>query len=117
LGKSPLIDGLAKSGKINAEAISGKWESFIIVTVANPLPGIDRALVIAGSDKRGTIYGIYEISEQIGVSPWLLVGGCSATAPRKSLHQGRDLCPRSAGGEIPRHLCQRRGTVLWPLGA
>ncbi len=37
---------------------------------ANPLPGVDQALVICGSDKRGTIYGIYEISEQIGVSPW-----------------------------------------------
>src|ERR1051326_4832968 len=36
----------------------------------NPLPGIDRALVIAGSDKRGTIYGVYDLSEQIGVSPW-----------------------------------------------
>jgi hypothetical protein len=70
LGKSPLIDGLAKSGKINADAIAGKWESFIITTVARPLPGVDQALVIAGSDKRGTIYGIYEISEQIGVSPW-----------------------------------------------
>ena len=70
LGKSPLIDGLVKAGKLNAEAISGKWESFIITTVTNPLPGLDQALVIAGSDKRGTIYGIYEISEQIGVSPW-----------------------------------------------
>ena len=70
LGKSPLMDGLVKAGKLNADAISGKWESFIITTVANPLPGIDQALVIVGSDKRGTIYGIYEISEQIGVSPW-----------------------------------------------
>ena len=60
----------SKPGKLNADAISGKWESFIITTVANPLPGVDQALVIAGSDKRGTIYGIYEISEQIGVSPW-----------------------------------------------
>ncbi len=70
LGKSPLIDGLIKSGKLNADAIAGKWESFIITTITNPLPGVDQALVIAGSDKRGTIYGIYEISEQIGVSPW-----------------------------------------------
>jgi hypothetical protein len=70
LGKSPLIDGLVKSGKLNADAISGKWESFIITTMTNPLPGINQALVVAGSDKRGTIYGIYEISEQIGVSPW-----------------------------------------------
>jgi hypothetical protein len=70
VGKSPLIDGLIKSGKVNAGAIAGRWESFIITTVSNPMPGVDQALVIAGSDKRGTIYGIYEISEQIGVSPW-----------------------------------------------
>ena len=70
VGKSPLIDGLVKSGKVNAGGIASKWESFIITTVSNPMPGVDQALVIAGSDKRGTIYGIYEISEQIGVSPW-----------------------------------------------
>ncbi|HBF33737.1 TPA: hypothetical protein DDW35_04165, partial [Candidatus Sumerlaeota bacterium] len=70
LGKSPLVDGLVKSGKIKTDAISGKWESFIIATVKKPLSGVDQALVIVGSDKRGTIYGIYEISEQIGVSPW-----------------------------------------------
>jgi hypothetical protein len=34
------------------------------------MPGIESALVIAGSDKRGTIYGIYDLSEQMGVSPW-----------------------------------------------
>ena len=70
LGKSAMIDGLVQSGKLNANAISGKWESFLITTLTNPLPGINQALVIAGSDKRGTIYGIYEISGQIGVSPW-----------------------------------------------
>ena len=70
LGKNPLIDRLVKSGKLNADAISDKWESFIITTIADPLPGMNQALVVVGSDKRGTIYGIYEISEQIGVSPW-----------------------------------------------
>jgi len=70
VGKSPLIDGLVKSGKLDASPIAGQWESFVITTIANPLPGLDQALVIAGSDKRGTIYGIYEISEQSGVSPW-----------------------------------------------
>ena len=34
------------------------------------MPGVERALVIAGADRRGTIFGIYEVSEQIGVSPW-----------------------------------------------
>src|SRR6185369_1398359 len=70
VGRSGLIDGLVKAGKLNVEAIRGQWEAFLIETVDHPLPGMDRALVIAGSDKRGTIYGIYEISQQIGVSPW-----------------------------------------------
>ena len=70
IGKSPLIDKLIKRGRINADDITGKWESFLIQTVDKPFPGVDRALVIAGSDKRGTIYGIYEISKQAGVSPW-----------------------------------------------
>ena len=70
IGKSPAIDRLVKSGKLDVRSIAGKWESFVIATVAAPMPGVEQALVIAGSDKRGTIYGIYEISEQIGVSPW-----------------------------------------------
>ncbi len=70
IGRSPLIDGLISSGKLSAGELRGKWESFVIATVDQPLPGIGRALVIAGSDKRGTIYGLYEISQQIGVSPW-----------------------------------------------
>ncbi|QGZ43271.1 glycosyl hydrolase family 115 (putative glucuronidase) [Pseudoduganella flava] len=70
LGKSALIDGLAQAGMLDVAALRGKWEGYLIRTVTNPLPGVQRALVIAGSDKRGTIYGIYELSEQIGVSPW-----------------------------------------------
>ena len=50
--------------------IQGKWEAFVSKVVKNPIPGCDKALVIAGSMPRGTIYGIYDISEQIGVSPW-----------------------------------------------
>ncbi len=70
LGKSAVIDQLVKNKKIDVSQIAGKWESFTLQTVANPLPGVSGALVIAGSDKRGTIYGIYDLSEQIGVSPW-----------------------------------------------
>ena len=70
LGKSPVIDQLVKNGKLDVKSISGKWENFLIQLVNNPLPGIDKALVIVGSDKRGTIFGIYDVSEQIGVSPW-----------------------------------------------
>ncbi len=70
LGKSRVIDELARAGKIDAARIAGKWESFLIQVVPKPLPGVANALVIAGSDKRGTIYGIYDLSEQMGVSPW-----------------------------------------------
>jgi hypothetical protein len=69
-GKSSALDELSRSGKIDLAQISGKWESFLIQVVPPPLHGISQALVIAGSDKRGTIYGISDLSEQIGVSPW-----------------------------------------------
>ncbi len=70
IGKSTLIDRLTREGKIDVGTIRGKWESFLIEVVRKPLPGMESALVIAGSDKRGTIYGMYDVSEQIGVSPW-----------------------------------------------
>ncbi|HEY5508315.1 MAG TPA: glycosyl hydrolase 115 family protein [Paludibacter sp.] len=70
IGKSPIIDLLIKNKKLDVKNISGKWESFVIQTIDSPLPGIEKALVIAGSDKRGTIYGIYDLSRSIGVSPW-----------------------------------------------
>ncbi len=70
IGKSPIIDQLVKNRKINVDDISGRWESYLIQVVNNPFRGVKKALVIVGSDKRGTIYGIYEISRQIGVSPW-----------------------------------------------
>jgi|WetSurMetagenome_2_1015567.scaffolds.fasta_scaffold00009_126 hypothetical protein len=79
IGKSPLIDEIISRKKINITDISGKWESFTIQVVRNPLKGVKKALVIAGSDKRGTIYGIYELSRQIGVSPWYWWGDIPVT--------------------------------------
>ncbi len=70
IGRTRVIDDLVKTGKIDAGRILGKWESFSIQVVSYPLAGITSGLVIAGSDKRGTIYGIYDLSEQMGVSPW-----------------------------------------------
>lgn len=70
IGRSALIDRLVSEKKIDVSDVAGKWEAALIQVVEKPLPGVDCALVIAGSDKRGTIYGVYEISEQMGVSPW-----------------------------------------------
>lgn len=70
IGKNTFIDQLIKSKKIDVSDVTGKWETYVIQVVEKPFKGIERALVITGSDKRGTIFGIYEISKQIGVSPW-----------------------------------------------
>jgi hypothetical protein len=70
IGKSPLIQGLVTSGKLNVSDIAGKWETTLETIVENPWPGVRRAFVIAGSDQRGTIYGAYDLSKEIGVSPW-----------------------------------------------
>ena len=63
IGHSALIDSLAKTGSINVCDVRGQWESYVIAPCG-------RDLVVAGSDRRGTIYGIYELSRRIGVSPW-----------------------------------------------
>ena len=63
LGHSAAIDQLVRQKRIDARQLQGKREKFIITVV-------DGQLVIAGSDRRGTIYGIYELSQQMGVSPW-----------------------------------------------
>ncbi|KAH8813045.1 hypothetical protein F5884DRAFT_751339 [Xylogone sp. PMI_703] len=70
IGKSDVIDAIIASGKLDASPIQGKWESFVSEVIESPVPGVSRAMVIAGSDMRGTIFGLYDVSEQIGVSPW-----------------------------------------------
>jgi len=69
-GGSALLDRLARAGKLDLGPVRGKWEASITAVIAKPWPGVERAVVVAGSDKRGAIYGLYDLSEQIGVSPW-----------------------------------------------
>ena len=68
--KSPFIRQLVDSGKLDVSALQGQWETYLITVVDAPLPDIGSALVIAGSDRRGTAFGVFELSEQMGVSPW-----------------------------------------------
>ena len=70
VGGSALIRRLSEAGKIDTAPLEGAWERYLIQTVANPLPGIRKALVIAGSDRCGAAYGLFTLSELIGVSPW-----------------------------------------------
>ena len=71
IGHSEIIDKLIGDRKININKIKGQWEAYQTAVLRNPIPGVSQALVIVGSDKRGSIFGIYEISEQIGVSPYV----------------------------------------------
>jgi hypothetical protein len=70
IGPSKIVDSLITKGKLDVSSVKGKWESYVQQVVNNPADGVDIALVIAGSNRRGTIYGTYDISKTIGVSPW-----------------------------------------------
>ncbi|MFE9747739.1 glycosyl hydrolase 115 family protein [Saccharothrix saharensis] len=70
VGRSPLIADLVERGKLDVSGIEGRWETSLQQVVHDPLPGVRRAFVIAGSDQRGTIFGAYDVSREIGVSPW-----------------------------------------------
>lgn len=70
LGHSSLIDELVRDGKIDVSSISGDWERYAVRLVEAPLKGVRRALVVVGSDRRGTAYGLLSLSRAIGVSPW-----------------------------------------------
>lgn len=85
IGHCAYIDQMIQSGKLDVSSIQGKWESFVITTLSNPLKGVKQALVIAGSDRRGTAFGLFEISRLAGVSPWVWWADVTP-APRKDLY-------------------------------
>src|SRR5699024_7258352 len=64
------IQRLAENEKIKIDSLEGEWERYLIQVVEDPFPGVEKALVVIGSDRRGTAYGLLSISEVIGVSPW-----------------------------------------------
>ena len=70
LGQSAQLDRLVKAHKLDTSAIAGRWEAAMTTVVEAPLPGVKRALVIAGSDRRGAAYALFTLSRQMGVSPW-----------------------------------------------
>lgn len=70
LGHNKWIDQLVAEGRLKASEIRGSQERYILKTIDNPFEGICKALVIAGSDRRGAAYGAFSVSREIGVSPW-----------------------------------------------
>ena len=70
LDNSKIISNLVKKKKLDVSPIEKGWERYIVKTIDNPMRGVEKALVIVGSDRRGVAYGAFEISEAIGVSPF-----------------------------------------------
>lgn len=69
LGHNQFIDKLVEQGKLEVSSIRNGWEQYVIKAVDNPVKGVERVLVIAGCDRRGTAYGTFALSEAMGVSP------------------------------------------------
>ena len=67
---SGYVKSLVEKGLVDVNGIQGKWESYLIQVVEKPFPNVSQALVVVGSDKRGTAFGIFDVSRKIGVSPW-----------------------------------------------
>jgi hypothetical protein len=88
-----VIDRLVREGTINVSDIAGHWEAAAVQTVSQPLPEAYRALVIAGSDKRGTIFGVNDLSEQASPTPF---GALTRTGPLPD--PGLDFHPDTARG-------------------
>jgi hypothetical protein len=70
-GHSPWIDELDRKGLLHTHGIRGQWESAVTSVVSHPAPGVRKALVIAGSDRRGAMFALFSLSRRMGVSPWV----------------------------------------------
>ena len=70
IGKNKYINQLVAQGRLDISPIKNGWEQYVITIINNPFAGVGKALVIAGCDRRGTSYGLFSVSEAIGVSPW-----------------------------------------------
>lgn len=70
IGNNKWVDKLIAKHRIDVSKIRSGWEQYIIEVVDRPQKDIDKALVVVGSDKRGTAYGLLSVSEAMGVSPF-----------------------------------------------
>jgi hypothetical protein len=71
IGRSSFINQLIDEGKIDVSQIKDQWEAHQLEIIDKPFDGVEKALVITGSDRRGTAYGLVELSRMMGVSPWV----------------------------------------------
>lgn len=130
--KSPTVQRLAQDGQLDVSGIQGRWECYVTSLVRGEHGA--KHLVIAGSDKRGAIFGTYSLSEQIGVSPYIsvvlacvaptadkrqlvLVGRCADLFFGACLRTGCGHKRRPAKRQVSRNILERRGACVVWMGA
>lgn len=91
IGNNDVIDSLIEKNKVEVSDIKGKWETYKIQVVENPTDQVGKAIVVIGSDKRGAIYGLYHISEMMGVSPWVYWGDALPETKKEIVLEDKDL--------------------------
>lgn len=70
LDSSAILKRFVKENRISVGNLTGQWEKFLMQTIDHPMKGINKALIVTGSDKRAVAYAVLELSKQMGVSPW-----------------------------------------------
>jgi hypothetical protein len=99
LGHNALIDELAAKGRLkDLDKVRGRWEATVSQMVERPFPGVARAFVIVGSDRRGAAYGLMQLSEQVGVSPWYW--WADAPVRRRTALAIRAVTPEASAPEV-----------------
>lgn len=91
IGNNDVIDSLIEKNRVEVSDIKGKWETYKIQVIENPTDQVGKAIVVIGSDKRGAIYGLYHISEMMGVSPWVYWGDALPDTKKEIVLEDKDL--------------------------
>ncbi|MCI8363855.1 MAG: hypothetical protein HFG34_02745 [Eubacterium sp.] len=91
IGNNDVIDSLIEKNRVEVSDIEGKWETYKIQVIENPTEQVGKAVVVVGSDKRGAIYGLYHISEMMGVSPWVYWGDALPETKKEIVLEDKDL--------------------------
>ncbi len=91
IGNNDVIDSLIEKNRVEVSDIEGKWETYKIQVIENPTDQVGKAVVVVGSDKRGAIYGLYHISEMMGVSPWVYWGDALPEKKKEIVLEDKDL--------------------------
>lgn len=68
--QSNLVQKFIRQQSLVYKNLLNKWECFVFKTIDKPFGNVSKAFIIAGSDARGTAYGVFTLSEKMGVSPW-----------------------------------------------